>query len=75
MNRRGFLTGVAGFLAAPAIVRASSIMPVSAPKVWTWEQGPIEAYTDLNEESLRWAIKLIRQQARMKSELFGLKPE
>jgi hypothetical protein len=30
MNRRGFLRGVAGFLAAPAIVRASSIMPVSA---------------------------------------------
>lgn len=30
MNRRGFLTGVAGFLAAPAIVRVSSLMPVSA---------------------------------------------
>lgn len=30
MNRRGFLTGMAGLLAAPAIVRVSSIMPVSA---------------------------------------------
>lgn len=30
MNRRGFLTGALGFLAAPAIVRASSLMPVSA---------------------------------------------
>ena len=29
MNRRGFLTDVLGFLAAPAIVRASSLMPVS----------------------------------------------
>lgn len=29
MNRRGFLTGALGFLAAPAIVRASSLMPVS----------------------------------------------
>lgn len=29
MNRRGFITGVVGFLAAPAIVRASSIMPIS----------------------------------------------
>lgn len=29
MNRRGFLTGVAGLLAAPAIVRVSSLMPVS----------------------------------------------
>ncbi len=30
MNRRGFLTGVVGLLAAPAIVRATSIMPISA---------------------------------------------
>lgn len=30
MNRRGFLTGALGFLAAPAIVRASSLMPVKA---------------------------------------------
>ncbi len=30
MNRRGFLTGVVGLLAAPAIVRAGSLMPVSA---------------------------------------------
>jgi len=29
MNRRGLLTGALGFLAAPAIVRASSLMPVS----------------------------------------------
>lgn len=29
MNRRGFLTGVAGLLAAPAIVRVSSLMPIS----------------------------------------------
>lgn len=28
MNRRSFLLGAAGILAAPAIVRASSIMPV-----------------------------------------------
>lgn len=28
MNRRGFLTGLTGLIAAPAIVRASSIMPV-----------------------------------------------
>jgi len=37
MNRRGFLTGALGLLAAPAIVRASSIMPVSAqPMAWRW---------------------------------------
>lgn len=30
MNRRGFLTGLSALVAAPAIVRASSIMPVRA---------------------------------------------
>ena len=29
MNRRGFLGGVLGLLAAPALVRASSLMPIS----------------------------------------------
>ena len=35
MNRRGFLTGALGFLAAPAIVRAGSLMPVSVLPVET----------------------------------------
>lgn len=29
MNRRGFLTGLVGIACAPAIVRASSLMPIS----------------------------------------------
>lgn len=37
MNRRGFLASALGFLAAPPIVRATSIMPVSvmAPDLFT----------------------------------------
>lgn len=31
MNRRGFITGMAVLIAAPAIVRATSIMPVAEP--------------------------------------------
>ena len=30
LTRRGLITGLASFLAAPAIVRASSLMPVKA---------------------------------------------
>lgn len=33
IHRRSFLAGLFSVLAAPAIVRASSIMPVSAPAV------------------------------------------
>lgn len=32
MNRRGLITGLISFVAAPAIVRASSLMPVKAMK-------------------------------------------
>lgn len=39
MNRRGFLSGALGFLAAPAIVRASSLMPVSVQPLMI-ETGP-----------------------------------
>jgi hypothetical protein len=35
MNRRGFLGALLAAAAAPAIVRASSLMPVKAPAVWT----------------------------------------
>lgn len=36
MNRRGFITGMGAVLAAPAIVRASSLMPIVArPEVMT----------------------------------------
>ena len=38
VSRRGLITGLASFLAAPAIVRASSLMPVKA-------RGPLP-YTD-----------------------------
>lgn len=41
MNRRGFLASALGFLAAPPIVRATSIMPVSVvPEIWTLPTGP-----------------------------------
>lgn len=32
-SRRGFLGGLIGIIAAPAIVRAASLMPVRAPKL------------------------------------------
>lgn len=35
MHRRAFLTGALGFLAAPAIVRVGSLMPVSVLPVET----------------------------------------
>ena len=40
MNRRGFLGAALGLLAAPAIVRAESLMKVwvpPQPQTWTWQ--------------------------------------
>lgn len=42
LSRRGLLTGLTAFLAAPAIVRAGSLMPV---KAWN-EPMAIVGYTD-----------------------------
>lgn len=44
-SRRGFLTGLVSLLAAPAVVRVASIMPVSAPKGGEWigiDYGSVE---------------------------------
>ena len=38
-SRRGFFASMLAAAAAPAIVRASSLMPVVVPKVWTPPQG------------------------------------
>lgn len=37
LARRGFLLGIAASLAAPAIVRAGSLMPIRATKLLTWD--------------------------------------
>lgn len=46
--RRSFLTGLSSLIAAPAIVRADSLMKVRAPKIivprWTFAQGEIAPY-------------------------------
>ncbi len=39
MLRRTFLTGIAGVIAAPAIVRASSLMPVRTIPPTLWGDG------------------------------------
>ena len=39
--RRGFLKGLVGVIAAPAVVRAEALMPI---KVWTPPRGPLEIW-------------------------------
>ena len=36
MDKRSFLTGLLGVSAAPAIVKASSLMPIWTPKTYLW---------------------------------------
>lgn len=60
MNRRGFLTGALGFLAAPAIVRASSLMPVSAQPIMVQLPPMLFAY---NEPKTYWVYVHGGQQA------------
>jgi hypothetical protein len=56
-SRRGFLAGLAGlFVCAPAIVRASSIMPVKALSLV--QEGPVIAYPMLGVKP-EWANSLL----------------
>jgi hypothetical protein len=60
-NRRALITGLISFIAAPAIVRASSLMPVKLmlddvvfpfpPPQPVWVLGP-EMYSDLTREEV-----------------------
>lgn len=62
IGRRGFLTGLGALIAAPAIVRASSLMPVKAlvePKAY-WGIVHPENFGDLIDFD-----KALRQMAEM----------
>ncbi len=48
MNRRGFLQGIIALGMAPAIVRASSLMPIrvlDAPRIVVWGESEITLLT------------------------------
>lgn len=53
-SRRGFLTGLVGLFAAPAIVRASSLMPVKEVK-------PLTLYTMVENWNAAYASEFIRE--------------
>jgi len=47
LSRRGFLGGILAAAAAPALVRASSLMPIVAPKIWTMPPDNLCAKADI----------------------------
>ena len=55
-SRRGFITGLIAFAAAPAIVRASSLMPVKA-------FDPLEGF-EWYEEWFRWEREIVSKDWR-----------
>lgn len=63
IHRRGMLTGLGALICAPAIVRASSLMPVKAFSTWdasditytATEGGPIEYFIVYDKRGFgRW---------------------
>ncbi len=49
MNRRELVTGIGALICAPAIVRASSLMPVRA-----WDEPVMKATEWFDRASVRW---------------------
>ena len=60
LTRRGLITGLVSFVAAPAIVRASSLMPVKA-----WAEplivGPEMTATEVLRRQQEWARQFARK--------------
>jgi len=56
LPRRQLLTGLVGFIAAPAIVRASSLMPV---KTMSWLTLPLYRWTAVGGEFVEVIIPSI----------------
>jgi hypothetical protein len=56
LPRRSFITGLVSLLAAPAIVRASSLMPVRVLDAWHTEHVTFGPYSTTNVLKLRVGI-------------------
>lgn len=59
-SRRSFLIGATALLAAPAIVRVASLMPIFAPKE-TWDDSELIRFVTIDPASPRgdmmgWAV-------------------
>jgi hypothetical protein len=52
IERRAFLTGLVSLVAAPAIVRAASLMPVRTPAIW--RGGPVFTAWIYDPSSGQW---------------------
>lgn len=78
MNRRGLLLGFASLLAAPAIVRASSLMPVKAlptrfvPTDWALEYR--QEFIAVYEQNMRHLRQTIEENVSGADAFFEIAP-
>ena len=63
LSRRGFLGAGLALIAAPAVVRAESLMRVVAPPDWRGFVRELRQYDPVNDEwALRWDVRFRGQQ-------------
>jgi hypothetical protein len=70
LPRRKFLTGLMGLVAAPAVVKAASLMPVKViePNI-SWHYDGVTAVCKITNVSDPYAAALIESIERMKAEM------
>ena len=62
MDRRSFFSGAAAFLAAPAIIRVASLMPISVADEWFIESIESSTFTLLTPTAVtREALRMLHQ--------------
>ncbi len=57
LSRRGLITGLISFVAAPAVVRASSLMPVKPYKKTFMWRGIAVVYDEVNDAAVGEILK------------------
>lgn len=76
MSRRGFITGSIGLLCAPAILRATSLMPVKAlPRlIYAGELGTHEGFSFMvnDTEAVKLWSRLLAKDVQKESHFFKM---
>lgn len=73
-SRRGFITGLVALVAAPAVVRVASLMPVSAPKLVTPFDAAQALYNQWSSEIIQRFTEAVAQDLLTTEQLFVREP-
>ena len=71
LPRRKFLTGALAFIAAPAIVRAASLMPIKVQEPLAFDVEPDLIFENHAADAFAYVMQAVKYQAAIDRNLYG----